>query len=127
MRGGVMKANIDKRDYYWLPFAALNFALLAAAVALGFLALISSLEIVLMLAAPLLLRSMGDTVQTKYALVTVRNIWLLAGGILCLAVIIYCIDCFFKRWRESRAQRLYIVLLVVEALIVLAAQALASA
>lgn len=122
-----MKAKIDKRDYYWLLFAALNFALLAAAVALGFLALISSLEIVLMLGAPLVLRSMGDTVQAKYALVSLRNVWLLVGGVFALAVIIYCIDFFFKRWREERVQRLYIVLLVVEALIVLAAQALASA
>ena len=42
-----------------------------------------------------------------------------------LAVIIYCIHVFFKRWHEMRIQRAYIILLVAEALILLAGQALA--
>lgn len=119
-----MKAKQNKGDYFWLVYAALNFALLAAAVAVGLVAFFASLEIVLSLGARLILSSLGDTVQGKYALATVRNVWLLVGGILFLVVIIYCINVFFKRWREMRIQRVYIIFLVVEALVILLAQAL---
>lgn len=115
------------RDIPWQLFAAFNFALLAAAAAVGFLAFFASLEIVQLLGAQVIWRSMGDTVQAKYALVMLRNVWLLVGGIVFLVVIIYCINLYFKRWHEMRVHRAYIKLLVVEALILLAAQALTAA
>lgn len=121
-----MKANQTKRDYFWLVFAAINFVLLAAAVALGLLSLFASLEIVLTIGAQVIWGSMGDTVQAKYGLVLLRNIWLLFGGIILLVVIIYCINRFFRRWREDRVQLLYIWLLAVEALILAAAQAITA-
>jgi len=122
-----MKSNQNKSDYFWLAFAAINFALLAAAVAVGLVSFFASLEIVLTIGAQVIWGSMGDTVQAKYALATLRNVWLLAAGIFFLAVIIYCINTFFKRWREMRVHRVYIILLVLEALILLTAQALAAA
>lgn len=120
-----MKAKQNRGDYIWLAYAALNFVLLAGAVVLGFVAFFHSLEIVLTLGARVIWSSLGDTVQGKYALATLRNVWLLVGGILFLVAVIYCINVFFKRWREMRVQRVYILLLVVEALVVLLAQALA--
>lgn len=120
-----MKANQNKGDYLWIGYAALNFGLLAAAVGFGFLAFFHSLEIALSLGARVIWASMGDTVQGKYALATLRNVWLLVGGMVFLVVIIYCINVFFKRWRDRRFQRPYIIMLAAEALIVLAAQALA--
>lgn len=114
------------RDIPWQLFAVLNFALLAAAAAVGFYSFFASLEIVQLLGAQVIWRSMGDTVQAKYALVLLRNVWLLAGGIVLLVVIIYCVNLYFKRWHEMRVHRAYIRLLVVEALIVLAAQALTA-
>lgn len=122
--GGVMKAKRNKGEYVWLLYAALNLALLAGAVAFGLVSFFASLEIVLSLGARVIWESMGDTVQGKYALATLRNVWLLVGGIVFLVVIIYCINVFFKRWREMRIQRAYIILLAAEALIVFAAQAL---
>ena len=119
-----MKANQNKGDYFWLVYAALNFVLLAAALAVGLVSFFHSLEIVLRIGAPLILGSMGDTVQAKYALVTLRNVWLLVGGIVFLVVIIYCINVFFKRWREMRIQRAYVILLVAEALVILFGMAL---
>ena len=119
-----MKAKRKKGEYFWLAYAALNFALLAAAVAVGLVAFFASLEIALSLGARLIWESMGDTVQGKYALATLRNLWLLIGGIAFLVVIIYCINVFFKRWHEMRIHRAYLILLAIEALIVLAAQAL---
>ncbi|MCY3915480.1 MAG: hypothetical protein OXG49_05650 [Chloroflexi bacterium] len=119
-----MKAKRNKRDYFWLVYAALNSALLAGAVVLGFVAFFHSLEIVLSLGARVIWSSLGDTVQGKYALATLRNVWLLVGGILFLVVVIYCINVFFKRWRDMRVQRVHILLLVAEALVILLAQAL---
>ncbi len=119
-----MKATQGKSDYFWLAYAALNFVLLAAAVGLGFVTFFHSLEIVLSLGARVIWESLGDTVQGKYALATLRNVWLLLGGMLFLAIIIYCINVFFKRWREMRIQRAYIIVLVIEALIVLVSMAL---
>ncbi len=114
------------RDIPWQLFAVFNFALLAAAVAVGFFAFFASLEIVQLLGAPVIWRSMGDTVQAKYALVMLRNVWLLVGGIVLLVIIIYCINLYFKGWREMRLQRVYIKLLVVEALIILAQIAISN-
>lgn len=111
--------------FLWLLHAAVNFVLLLAVLALGLISLFASLEIVLTIGAQVIWGAMGDTVQAKYALVLLRNIWLLVGGIVLLVVIIYCINRFFKRWRDMRVQRVYIWLLVVEALILVAAQALA--
>jgi hypothetical protein len=124
--GGAMKLKQHGSDYFWLLFAAANFILLLAVVVLGFASLIYSLELTLMVGAPLMLRSMGDTVQAKYALVTLRNIWMLAGGIFVLVIVIYSINTFFKRWREMRLQRVFLVALAVEALIILSAQLLAN-
>ena len=115
-----MKAKQNKGDYFWLVFAAINFVLLFAAVALGFISLIYSLEIVLALGAQLIWQSMGETVQAKYALVTLRNVWMLVGGIVLLVVIIYCIHIFFKHWREMRLQRVFLLALAAEALIIIA-------
>ena len=36
--------------------------------------------------------SMGDTVQAKYALVLLRNVWLLVGGMVLAGIVIYCIN-----------------------------------
>ncbi|MYE25855.1 MAG: hypothetical protein F4X87_01295 [Chloroflexi bacterium] len=122
-----MKTNAGERILPWQLFTAINFLLLAAAVGLGFVALIYSLEIALALGARLIWQSLGDTVQAKYALVTLRNLWLLVGGIILLVVTIYCINNFFKRWRDARVHRLYLVALGAEALIIVAAQVLITA
>ena len=121
-----MKPNQSKRDYFWLAFAALNFVLLLAVLALGLISLFASLEIVLSIGAQVIWGSMGDTVQAKYALVLLRNVWLLVGGIILLVIFIYCINRFFKRWHEMRVQRVYLAMLAVEALILLAAWALGA-
>ncbi len=122
-----MKTNVGERILPWQLFTAINFLLLAAAVGLGFVALIYSLEIALALGARLIWQSLGDTVQAKYALVTLRNLWLLIGGIILLVVTIYCINNFFKRWQDARIHRLYLVALATEALVIVAAQVLITA
>lgn len=118
----MMKTNAGETVLPWQLFAVINFLLLAAAVSLSFVALIYSLEIALTIGAPLILQSLGDTVQAKYALVTLRNVWMLVGGIVLLVVVIYCINSFFKRWRDSRLHRVCILALAVDMLIIFAAR-----
>ena len=108
----------------WFLHLSVNFALLGAALVLGFVAFFQSLEILLTLGASLILQSMGDSVRAKYALVTLRNVWLLVGGVVFLVVIIYCINVFFKRWRDIGIHRAYIILLMAEALIIVLARVL---
>ncbi|MCY3833089.1 MAG: hypothetical protein OXG85_08725 [Chloroflexi bacterium] len=110
----------------WLLFAASNLALLVIAVGEGILAFFSSLEIVLTLGAQVIWQSMGDTVQGKYALATLRNIWLLIGGLILLSLVIYCIHYYFGHWRERRIHGVYILMLAVFAHIILAAQFMAA-
>ena len=122
-----MKTKQDNSSNLWPIYTAINFALLAAAVAVGLVSFFASLEIVLTIGARVIWQSMGDTVQAKYAFATLRNVWMLVGGIIFLVIIIYCINHFFKRWHDMRVHRVYIILLVVEALILLAARAMAAA
>ena len=121
-----MQADPGKGGKSWLLFAAGNLATLVFAVGGGLLAFFSSIEIVLMLGAQVIWQSMGDTVQGRYALATLRNIWLLVGGLILLSVIIFCINNYFSHWRERRIHRVYLVMLAIFALVILAAQFLAA-
>jgi len=112
--------------FLWLLHAALNFALLATVAVFGFLAFFASLEIVLTLGAPAIAQTIESAVRAKYTLVTLRNIWLLVGGILLLVVIIYCINYFFKHWHDMRVHRVFLVILALEAVIIVVQYALTA-
>ena len=113
------KSKLGNSVIPWPVFAALNFGLLAAVAVFGFLAFLASLEIVLTLSAPLVAETIESAVRAKYAFITVRNLWLLVGGILFLGLIIFGVNHYFKRWREIRLQRLYLKMLAFEAVIIL--------
>ena len=121
--------NVKRKtgDNLWLVYAAFNFGLLAAAVAVGLVSFFASLEIVLTIGAGLIWQSLGDTVQGKYGLVALRNVWMILGGLLWLGVIIYSINYFFKHWRARRIHRVYLYLLGAAALIILLAQIVTAA
>ncbi len=101
-----------------LLFAALNLGLLAAVIGLGFVAFLASLEIALLLGAQVIASTNDSVMRGSYALATLRNVWLLAGGALWLGIMILCINHYFKRWRARRLQRVYLAALAVEALII---------
>ena len=96
----------------------LNALLLALVMALGLVALFSMLEIVLTIGAHVIVATMDSATRSKYALVTLRNVWLLGGGAIWLGIIIYCLDYFFKHWRERGIQRRFLKLLALEAAII---------
>ena len=83
------KSKFESSEIPWSVFALFNFALLAAVAVLGFLAFLASLEIVQALSAPAVAQSIDSAVRAKYTLVTIRNVWLLVGGVLFLGLIIF--------------------------------------
>ncbi len=91
------------------------------ALLLVVVALFATLEIVLTLAAGAIASGAADAVRGKYALVTVRNLWLIFGGMLALGVIIYSLDRLFKGSAKLGTRRYFLRLLAVE-LVILGAQ-----
>lgn len=99
----------------------INIGLAVPALLLIVLCLFAMQEIISTLAAPAIARSMPDTVRGRYALVTLRNLWLLFGGMLALGVCIYSLDRLFKQSAKASTRRFFLRLLVVE-LVILGAQ-----
>lgn len=84
-------------------------------------ALFASLDIVLTLAAPAIASGAADSTRGRYALVTLRNLWLIFGGMIALGVIIYSLDRLFKGSAKPRSRQYFLRLLAVE-LVILGAQ-----
>jgi hypothetical protein len=116
-----MKAKQEARERPRMLDVLINSGLLVAVIVLGLLSLFASLEIVLTVGAQVVIRTNDSAVRSKYALVTLRNIWLLVGGIIWLVIIIASIDRFMKHWRERRTSRVYLAILAIE-LVVIAVQ-----
>ena len=113
---------MDKRSESPLTVNRLiTFGLAAPALLLTVLALFAMQEIVLTLAAPLIARSAADTIRANYALVTLRNFWLLFGGTLALGLIIYSLDRLFKHI-DKRSTRLFFLRLLAVELVIIGAQ-----
>lgn len=96
----------------WLK-KLVNIGLAALALPLVVFALFASLEIVLLLAAPAIANSAGDGVRGSYVLVTLRNFWLLFGGVVSLGLIIYSLDRLFKEPASASIRRYFLRLLIV--------------
>lgn len=88
------------------------------ALLLVVVALFATLEIVLTLAAPAIARSASDSVRGHYAMVTLRNLWLIFGGMLSLGLIIYSLDRLFKQSAKPSTRRYFLRLLAVELVII---------
>lgn len=80
--------------------------------------LFATQEIVLTLAAPAIARSAADLARGNYAMVTLRNLWLLFGGTLSLGLIIYSLDRLFKQSAQRSTRRYFLRLLAVELVII---------
>ncbi len=96
----------------------LNFGLAVPALLLVVIALFALLEIILTLAAPVIASSAADSVRGHYAMVTLRNLWLIFGGMLSLGAIIYSLDRLFKRSAQVSTRVFFLRLLAVELIII---------
>lgn len=92
----------------------ITIGLAIPALLLVVVSLFAAQEIVLTLAAPLVARSAADAVRGSYAMVTLRNLWLLFGGTLSLGLIIYSLDRLFKQSANPSTRRYFLRLLAAE-------------
>ncbi len=104
--------------------ALVNTALATAVLALGVVAFFASLELALLVGAQVIAQSVDSAVRGNYALATLRNLWLLIGGVLMVVFVIGTLDYFFKRWRLARTRDVLLRLLAVELVVIGAGVAL---
>ena len=105
----------------WFRLGTIGLAV--PALLLAVVSLFAIQGILLTLAAPAIARSASDAVRGSYALVTLRNLWLLFGGMATVGLIIYSLDRLFKGADKASTRRYFLRLLVAE-LIIIGAQLL---
>lgn len=101
----------------WLT-AIINIALAAVVLALSVVTFFATLELALLVGAHVISRTNDSPVRGRYALGTLRNLWLIGGGVLTMAFVIGTLDYFFKRWRQPGARRIFMAMLAVELVII---------
>ncbi len=104
----------------------LNLGLILPVMVLMLVAFFSLLEILLTLSAQVIVTTSDSAVRGKYALVTVRNLWLIGGGAFLVGGCIFLLDFGIKHWRTLRMRRLFLKVLAVELLIIAVQLAIAS-
>lgn len=91
-----------------------NLALLAIVMLLGFVSFLSLLELLLSVGALMIYRGIESEFRQHYTLVTLRNIWLVAGAIIVVSLIVGCSANFGQRLGERRALRWPLRILALE-------------
>ena len=121
---GESSGALDKpNDSASIRIRLITIGLAIPAMALVVVALFAIQEMLLVLAAPVIARSASDAVRGSYALVMLRNLWLIFGGMLTVGLIIYSLDRLFKGAAKASTRRYFLRLLVAE-LIIIGAQLL---
>lgn len=105
----------------------LNILLTPLALMLALVALFAMQEILLTVGARVIAATVEGSVRGAYALVALRNFWLIGGGLLLVGYVIYVLDAGFKRWRTRRYRRLLMRSLAVELLVIALAVAVVLA
>ena len=101
--------------------AVINIILVAVVLALGVVTYFATLELALLVGAQVIISTNDSPVRGRYALGTLRNLWLIGGGVLTMAFVIGTLDYFFKRWRQPGARRIFLRMLAVELAVIGAA------
>lgn len=96
----------------------LNLVLILCVLALALVTFFALMELLLTVAAWVIVATNDSEVSSRYALITVRNIWLIAGGALTVGIVIYLVDVAFKRWRTAGIRRLFLRVLAVELVVI---------
>ena len=85
---------------------------------LGVIAFLSLLDIVMMISASLIITSLDVTVQQKYTISTIRNLYLIFGGCFLLGFLIVSMDYHMRHLSETKTRRRLIITLVIELIII---------
>ena len=109
----------EKREGALRPAELLfNLVLIVVVLAAALASFFALLELVQYAAAHIIIRTNDSAVSSRYALASVRNIWLMAGGAGMVGIVIYLLDYGMKRWRTLRMRRLFLRILAVELVII---------
>lgn len=98
--------------------AVINIVLVAVVLALGVVTYFATLELALLVGAHVIISTNDSPVRGRYALGTLRNLWLIGGGVLTMAFVVGTLDYFFKRWRQPRTRRIFLRMLAVELVVI---------
>ena len=109
-----------------LSVKLINLVLLTLAMALGVACYFALLELLLAIGARVLVETVESSVQRHYSLVSLRNLWMIGGGVLLVIFVIGLPGYLSKRMGERRSSKLLLITLLAQALIVFLA-ALAGA
>lgn len=92
----------------------INLLLLLLTAVAAFFCFFAIQELLLTVAAYLIYHGMDSAVRQRYALITARNVWLIAGGALLVGLTIGGFDYFFKRLAQARTRKALLLILLVE-------------
>ena len=98
----------------------INLILLMLVQALALLSFFAIMELLLTFAANVIFHNIESTVRQRYALVTVRNFWLLGGGVLLVGWTIGSFSFYFNRLAQDKTRRRLLLILIVEFVVVAA-------
>ncbi len=92
----------------------INLLLLLLTAVTTFFCFFAIQELLLTAAAYLIYHGMDSAVRQRYALITVRNVWLIGGGALLVGLTIGGFDYFFKRLAQARTCKALLLILLAE-------------
>ena len=92
----------------------INLLLLLLCAVATFFCFFAVQELLLTVAAYLIYHGMDSAVRQRYALITARNVWLIAGGALLVGLMIGGFDYFLKRLAQTRTRRRLVLILLAE-------------
>ena len=117
---GAVKQRTDQSSAKLKSLLArlIDLLLLLLALAATFFCFFAIQELLLTLAATVITHGMGSAVRQRYALITVRNLWLIGGGALLLAVAIAMINYFSARLGQARTRKWLLLILLAELLVI---------
>ena len=96
-----------------------NLLLAILAVVLALVCFFVLQEVVLTIGAHFIVQTVDSRVRSHYALVTIRNFWLLFGGMVLLGFYIGCLNKYFTAAGEKSTRRLFLRILAVEIALIL--------
>lgn len=99
-------------------FKVINGLLLIITLILSIIAFFSIQDILLTIAASYVIDPTDITVQAKYTLSTVRNVWLMVGGCFLLAFFIIGIDYHPRRLGKRKTRKVLLITLAIELVII---------
>jgi hypothetical protein len=96
----------------------LNGLLLIVTSLLGVVVFFAILEILLIVGQFIFMRTIDSTLQRSFAVVSVRNFWMLCGGGLLIAFVIGGIEFHIKRLGRARTRSILLRTLAIEIVII---------